>query len=630
MSVVTEITFTDSAPAGWVLVHIQGEERLSCLYTYRINFRAADLRDSASQLGKPLACRLKSGAETRYVHGVMDSITDLGEGMWQVELQPEFSATRLHTNMRVFQDMTVPDVVAKVLKEHGLAPAVSKLTADYPKQPFRMQYQESDFDFISRLLERAGIHYYFRHDEKQHQIVLVDHQNGYQPMETALVWQETWREPEANTLHLRAWSQKVTSGSLNAHARGWIDSAALPLTDPNGDIWKKRSEQESRLRQQHQEASRESFNVDVLAYWPTVGQRVSLSRHPRLSQDYCVTKLHFDASADPSVQNSPINLSLSPSKTLLRPEWKTPAPMIPGVMSAVIAGPSSEEVSTDQLGRVKVRFNWDEEQSGAASPSCWVRVAQGWAGSGFGTFHLPRSGTEVLISFIQGNPDAPVITGALYDDEHHWPVALPEKKLCSGIITRSSPDGDKTQGHRFIFDDKKESELIQLHSQKDLHLETKNDYFADIAHTAEITVAAGRRTTIKEGDDSLSLGKGNYKLAIKGDCSSEISGDHLVKSSGGASTLTAAKTCTIESSEKIVLKVGGSELTLAASGITLKAPAITVEGSGSVTVKGPKVDIQGSASVGIKGAKVDVAADAMANIKGSAMVVIDGGLIKIG
>jgi type VI secretion system secreted protein VgrG len=630
MSVVTEITFTDSAPAEWVLVHIQGEEHLSGLYAYHITFRAANLRDSASLLGKPLACRLKSGAESRYVHGVIDSITELGEGMWQALLQPELSTTRLHHNLCVFQDMTVPEVVAKILKQHGLAPAVSKLTADYAKQPFRMQYQESDFDFISRILERAGIHYYFRHDEKQHQMVLVDQQNGYQSMARALIWQETWREPEANTWHIRAQIQKVASGSVETHPRGWIDNAALPLSDPNGGIWKKRSEQESRLQQQLQGARRESLNVDVLAYWLAVGQQVSLSRHPVLSQDYCVTALHLDASADPSVKNPPINLALSPFKTLLRPEWKTPAPIIPGVMSAVIAGPSSEEVNTDELGRVKVRFNWDEEQSGAASPSCWVRVAQGWAGSGFGTFHLPRTGTEVLISFIQGNPDAPVITGALYDDEHAWPVALPEKKLCSGIITRSSPDGDTTQGHRLIFDDKKESELIQLHSQKDLRLETKNDYFADIAHAAEITIAAGRSTTIKEGDDLLSLGKGNYKLAVKGDCSSEISGDHLVKSSGGASTLTAAKTCTIESSEKIVLKVGSSELTLAASGITLKGPEITFEGSGSVTVKGPKVEIQGSASVGIKGAKVDVAADAMANIKGSAMVVIDGGLIKIG
>ena len=629
MSVITEITFTDTAPAGWELVHIQGEERLSCLYTYLITFRAADVSDLTGQLGKPLACRLKSGAETRYVHGVIDSISELSDGMWQVVLQPELSTTRLHTDLCVFQDMTVPDVVARVLKKHGLMTVVSKLTADYPKQPFRMQYQESDFDFISRILERAGIHYYFRHDAKQHQMVLVDNQNGYQPMKTPLVWQETWREPEANTLRLRAWNQKVTSGSLDVHPRGWIDSAALPLNDPNGDIWKKRSEQESRLRQQHQKACSESLDVDVLAYWPTVGQRVSMNRHPVLSQDYCVTELHLDASADPAVQNPPIRLALSPFKTLLRPEWKTPVPTIPGVMGAVIAGPSSEEVSTDELGRVRVRFNWDDEQSGSASPSCWVRVAQGWTGNGFGTFHLPRCGTEVLISFIQGNPDAPVIIGALYDDGHPWPVSLPEKKLCSGIMTRSSPNGDKTQGHRLIFDDKKESELIQLHSQKDLRLETKNDYFVDIAHAAEINVAAGRRTTIKEGDDSLLLEKGNYKLAIEGDYSSEISGDHRVKSRGGG-TLTAAKTCTIESSERIVLKVGSSELTLAASGITLKAPAIAFEGSGSVTVKGPKVEIQGSASVGVKGAKVDVIADALANIKGSAMVVIDGGLIKIG
>lgn len=633
MSVITHLTFTPAVPVSWELLHIKGVEALSSLFEYHLTFRAPEGERVAKHLGEGMGCQLVSGGKKRVIHGYVAELEQGEQGLWKATLLPQMALTRQRRNLRVFQNLSVTEVVCTILKEYGISPQMKSLVADYPPQPFWLQYQERDFDFISRLLERAGIHYCFSHQDKAHQLIFVDHAGGYPKASgNDLVWQETWRTPEANTLRdFTFYTQAAEQKIAKQKSSGWLENVSLPALAPNGEQWKQHSERSAAVRAESLQSAKTVLYADALACWMNAGELIKLTRHSELGNNYCVVALEMDIHNEGGGVNKPLRLKLQPGDTVLRPEWKTPLPLMPGVMSALVVGPDSEAVNTDKHGRVKIRFLWDEEQGNSDSTSCWVRVSQGWSGASFGTFCLPRIGSEVLVSFIQGNPNLPVITGSLFNEGQPWPVALPKEKLLSGIITRSAPDGDNSQGHRLVFDDRKDAEVVQIHSQKDLSLKTKDKYLADITGTADIAIGSGRTTQIKEGDDVLNLNKGNYRLTIKGDyvqetegdctqkikgaCLQETEGDWKVTVKGGKSAINATKSCTIESSEKIVLKVGGSELSISATGITLKAPTLKLEGS---------------ASVGIKGAKVDLAADAIANIKGNAMVVIDGGLIKIG
>lgn len=652
------------------LLHVQGHEGLSELFEYQLELAVPPTEKPLKALGNKLCCKITAGNDARLIHGHIVSIVQRDDNRWRLTVRPELAATCERRNLRVYQNLNVPDLVNLVLSDYGLSAKTNQLMTKYQEQSFWLQYQETDFQFISRLLERAGIHYFFRHEETAHTLVLVDHNGGYLSAPTELVWQEHWRETELNSLRGLEFHQSfLPADGPEESQTSWLDSAALPSLDPNGEQYKARAQSEKLTRAEERMSANEQLHANALALWPSIGQVVKLVRHPSLSGEYCVASLALDVRRH---GEAPISrLCLSPKRLILRPQWRTPLPRIPGVIAATVVGPASEPVNVDKHGRVKIRFHWDEVQQKSDSPSCWVRVAQGWSGGSYGSFFAPRVGTEVLVSFIQGNPNAPVVTGTLYNERDLWPVKLPAEKLCSGIVTRSEPNGTAEQGHRFIFDDKKGQERIDLHSEKDLCVKTKNDFVSDITHTANITIGAGRSTRIKEGDDKLSVDSGNHHLTVKGDFVSDITnaaklvigtgrntqikdgddsqsvdngnynltvkgnytqkleGNHSVTSKGSGH-LSTTSACTIESSEKIVLKVGASEISISASGITVKTPKLSMEGSASVSIKGAKVDVTADVAATLKGTKVDVVANAAATLKGTAMTIIDGALIKIG
>ncbi len=592
--ILTKLSFSSPAHARWEIHRVEGREALSSLFEYTMTIRAYPGEPVIDALGTLVSCRIASAGIDRFIHGYVSSVNQCEEHRWQLSVVPQLAVTRQRRNLRVFQNINVVDLVVSILAEYGLSAQTTHLIGEYPEQPFWLQYQETDFDFISRLLERAGIHYFFRHAPDAHHLVLIDLTGGCERAKgPTLIWQETWRDLELNSLRgvvASQWAPAPPEAVEPVH--GWIDSAALPVLDPNGEQWTRRADSEAKVRNE-EAASRGILHADAMAFWMSVGERVSLARNPAHDGEYCVVSMEmFIDNWSANIKAEPARLGLQAKSLKLRPHWKTPVPVIPGVMMATVVGPASEAVNVDEHGRIKVRFHWDEAQRQSDSASCWIRVAQGWAGPGFGAFCLPRVGTEVLVSFIQGNPNSPVVTGSLYNERDSWPVPLPAQKLSSGITTRSEPGGDTRHGHRLVFDDRKDAELIQLHSEKDLSLKTRHDLLAEFGNAAHITVGTGRSTQIKEGDDLLDLGQGSYRLTAKGDCTQEFDGQHRIKSRTAGSTISTAKACLIESNEKVVIKVGSSEISISPAGISLKAPQIT--------------------------------------LKGDALTVIDGGLIKIG
>lgn len=281
-------------------------------------------------------------------------------------------------------------------------------------------------------------------------------------------------------------------------------------------------------------------------------------------------------------------------------------PVIPGILIAKVIGPEAEEIHTDVHGRVKIQFPWEDAQTGEKS-SCWVRVSQYWSGLGVASQFIPRVGTEVFVSFIQGDPNHPVIIGCLYNGKNKPPFDLPENKNISGFVTKSIGSENKEAGHRFIFDDKKGNEHISITSQKDFLLIVKNDSIHEINNKHALKISKGRSTQIERGDDELEISKGNLNQTISGDVNIKITnGDYGLIVGGGAANIKSDKTLTIESIQSLIFKVGSNKIELSPSGITITGTLLKLEGKATTEVKGAMMTLQGSAITQVKGGIINI------------------------
>ncbi|QCP59329.1 type VI secretion system Vgr family protein [Pantoea sp. SO10] len=633
----------------WVLISLEGEEAISEPFCWHACFTTPAGIDPAAWLGKTIACRIGEDDTQRFVHGVLMHLEQQhdrdGKHYFRATIEPQLVRTRHCQNMRVFQRTNVPDLVQTLLKEHEITDVSLSLSDSYPEQEYFIQYRESDFDFIHRLLESAGISYFFVHQKDKHQLVLADHEKA-------------WPVSAVATLPFHP----VAGVQEHAGVSGWTvqQSVTTPVTSPlsnaaqwpiagfshldaNGEQEEARQQQLGQLHQQRSELNQKTFKGEMNAFWLAAGEHFDLSAHPTASARYGIQRINLSASSNlTSTSEFTCSVVCWPLSQRLRPAKVTSVPSITGMLTATVVGPDSEEVHTDEQGRIKIQFPWDEENGRDDSSSCWIRIAQPWAGSKYGAMFLPRIGSEVLVSFLQGHPDYPIVIGSVYSDLNPLPFALPDEKLHSGFVSRSSPKGEITEGHRIVFDDKKDAEKLIVSSQKDWHLKVLNDSETEIGNDLTLTVAANRRSEITKGNDLLTLKegnreelleKGNYRLSLSdGDYACNVkgnqtitvkAGDQKTTITGGGSQFKADKACVIESGESITFKVGSNEIALTSSGITLKVGGTEMSLTASeVNLKAATLALQAQAEVKVAGAKVDV--------KGNAMVTIDGGLVKIG
>jgi len=320
-------------------------------------------------------------------------------------------------------------------------------------------------------------------------------------------------------------------------------------------------------------------------------------------------------------------------------------PLIPGVHTAVVAGPSGKEIFTDKYGRIKIQFIWDTEKKG----SYWVRVSQFLAGKNFGFFSLPRVGEEVLVAFEEGDPCRPVVVGSLYNGEQLTPYKLPDEALFSGLKSKSSPNGGTDDFNELRFEDNKGKELVFIQANKDMKTLIKNNNTIEITKDCSTTVSEGNtlleikkgyRQSKIYGDDKLSISDGGLSINIeKGKRETTIKGnDTLTLQSGNLEINVESGTCATNSPKSIALTVGSSSLKIESSSIilTVGSTSIKLESSG-ITLTSPKVSIQGTSQVSIQGAMVTISGDTQAeikaaqvNISGSAMCQVKGAITMVG
>jgi type VI secretion system secreted protein VgrG len=420
------------------------------------------------------------------------------------------------SDCRVFQDESVPDIVKKVFADHGVANFEFKLFRTYHPLTYCVQYRESDFNFVARLLEHEGIYWYFQHTDKAHKLVLVDSQSAHDAAKgyESVRYTEDPANAPPDKEYISNWtfSGAVKTGKSvltsydferpstslvveNVHQRKY-ELSDYERFDFQGDyIQKADGSQYAENRMEEVQARFHQAQGSSNALGLAVGCNLKLTDHPREDQnsEYLVTGLTVQAhvgvfESGASGGGFHCDIAAIPSAQQFRPPRRTPKPFVQGPQTAVVVGPSGEEIFTDKYGRVKVHFHWDRKGPKNDKSSCWVRVSSPWAGKNFGMVQIPRIGQEVVVDFLEGDPDQPLITGRVYNAEQMPPWDLPANATQSGVLTRSSKGGAYANANAIRFEDKKGSEQLWLHAEKNQDIEVENDETHWVGHDRTKTV----------------------------------------------------------------------------------------------------------------------------------------------
>ncbi|ANI82676.1 type VI secretion system Vgr family protein [Kosakonia oryzae] len=687
-----------------LLVSLRGQESLSSPYQYELRsltkLKEADL---ARWHGEAVSCRIGDGSQSlpqRHLHGVVTRIRYAQRTGDEVEciftLEPTLSLLHMGRMMRIWQNTSVPDLVSTLLKSYGINDVEVQLHGTYPKREYCVQYRESALRFIQRILQEEGIYYFFRHSAAGHTLVLADHPASHTPIGgEKLAWHHQGEIITGGTID--SWEASVALLPASVAIQGFN----MPQTAAIDDLKSARSadksissvtftditpqgERELITRQAQtvmaaKEANIRHFAATANAHWLSCGEIFTLSGHPSGDKAYNIQRLDLEAvnNFDDNSSACFCQLQAVANDQPWVPAANHPLPEIPGVLTATVVGPASEEIHADEYGRIKIHFPWDKENPNDDTCSCWVQVVQPWSGANFGAQFLPRVGCEVLVSFVQGHPDFPVVIGTVHNGQNKPPFALPAGKNESGFVSRSTPKGSVDEGHRLSFNDKKGEELLTIIAQKDLALTVKNDATSTIAANRSTELTKGNDLLVlKEGDMSVTLEKGNWQQRVTGNASAEVKdGDYTLSVTGNATTevkdgeyklsvagntttevkdgeykLSVAGNTTTEVKDgNYKLSVAGNNTTELKSGnymlsvsggsggiktdkaltfestqgIELKVGSnkISLSPSG-ITINGTLLTLEAKATAELKGA--------MATVSGSGMTQVSGGIINIG
>jgi type VI secretion system secreted protein VgrG len=487
---------------------------------------------------------------------------DTGLSTYVVRVVPELWLLGQRHDCRIFQHQSVPEIVREVLSAWKIHPTLELHAAAYPKHEYRVQYAESDLAFVSRLLEEAGITYRFEGHGKESELVLSDAPHRREPRAGGPIPFHDQPSPEARhpfvtrvtaareirpgafairdfDFRRRTDYELVGKGKPAAGVEGKLEQyhyrpGAFVIEKAGHDAHADEKEGAA-LASRSLEAERAArhrvgFHTNLIDLAP--GTIFSMSGHPRARlgphQRLLCTELslHGTQGAELTVSGKAV-----PADEPYRPPQTTPRPTLSGVQSALVVGPEGEEIHTDGFGRVRVQFHWDRHGKLDDHSSCWIRVSQGWAGSGFGMMVIPRVGQEVTVGFFEGDPDQPIVIGRVHNSKNPVPYALPEHKTRSAWRSRSTPGGDDAGYNEILFEDRAGAELFSIHAERDLHKLVKATESERTG--ADRTVAVGRnRSTTVGGVDSTLVGT-RHAVTVNG-TSIELTDRRIVCTTGEA------------------------------------------------------------------------------------------------
>ena len=617
-----------------------GEEALGQLFHFHLEL-VAEVRDLdlSGLVGKPCLLRIKGLGGERIVNGIARRLARLREGAavtyYGVDIVPRHWLLTRRFKARIFQehnceDMSVPGIIRKVLADAGLADDTFRfaLEQNYSPRDFVVQYRESDMDFISRLAEEEGIYFFFEHTAEGHKMVFGDSRVAHAELPSGAEW--VYRDPaalvEEKEFVSRALDQQeiqigaVCLEDFNFETPGMelrstvkadrftdLEYSDYPGRYPDRDAGGRYAQ----VRLEEFQAARRVVEMQTTVRGMLPGYLFKLTEHPSdvLNTEYLVVSVRHHATQAQSAAAENLGqqpaqhetaLRCIPSGVPYRPPRLTRRPVVRGSQTALVVGPSGEEIYTDDegYGRVKVQFHWDREGTYDENSSCWVRVSQGLAGGNYGMMHLPRVGQEVIVDFLEGDPDRPIITGRVYNGDNKPPWALPENKTQSGIRTRSSKEGEGFNELRF--EDKKDEERVFLHAQKDMDVRVLNDQkelvgndrheiiqrdtLAKIERDEHRTIGQDQNVKV-ERHRSATIGQeekiaaGSYSLKTDGDMSLVAGAKFSLEA--GASIGIKGQQLVIDAPMGISLKVGGNFIDINPGGVFIKGSMVMINSGGS-------------------------------------------------
>ncbi len=657
MSRLLEIN-TPLGDGNVLLRHMTGHEELGRLSEYHLSLVAKRGDVKASHLlGKniTIGIELPGGNELRYLNGYITQFADAGHTtesffqeagkgkayLYEATLQTSLWFLTRSANCRMFQDQTVPEIIEEVLSAYPFAHFdKGKLLATYPKWEYCCQYRETDFNFISRLMEQEGIYYYFEHENGKHTLILCDapSAHGSQDKYEDIPFSEGGDTTKSDSEHISDW-----------HITHQIQPGRYALNDfnftkPKVDLGVQAAKKEShdlnnfeyfdypgeyedpgdgkhyvnvRLEELHSQYEVISAGGSVRGIEP--GYTFSLTDHPRdaMNREYLIIGANYSITnngmgAGGGEADFHCSFQAISSKTQFRPQRNTPKPIVQGPQTALVVGPSGEEIHTDEHGRVKVQFHWDRYNQGDDKSSCWMRVSHPWAGKEWGMVTIPRVGHEVVVSFLEGDPDWPLITGSVYNADTKPPYELPANKTQSGIKSRTYKGGN-ANFNEFRFEDKKGDEHIFMHAEKNQELRTKHDRVEWIGNESHLIVKKDCLEKMEsdhhfdlKGDDNAEIG-GTVSLKIGQDWLGKIGNKYAVDA-GSEIHLKAGMNAILEAGSDVAISGGANVVTKAGSDITLKGGSnVVIEAGSTLTLKvGGNFVVIDASGVSIKGTMVNI------------------------
>lgn len=555
-----------------LIEQLQGVEGMSRPFDFHVELLAEAGKDidPSSLLGTKATIAIATlTEEPRYINGLIAAFEqtsgDSEFDNYEAHIVPSMWQATLSTNCRTFQDLQPIDIIKAVLDPYKLSMR-DETSGSFPTLDYCTQYNESDFAFVSRIAERYGIYYWFEHSDGDHTLVFGSTTSGYDsdPTEVNYAPHETEAESWYHALvtDIRATATMVTGkhstrdydlsgraamdvdaqSSAQTAGQNTFEAFAYPSAGSAhvkvlGSLSKLADKSKAAdVLKAARDASDVGFNTFVGAItardcYP--GGMFTLKKHPRedWNRDYLVTELVHHAMQTPdfrSGDNVPnaysARFAAIESSRLFRPLARTPRPIIPGPQSALVVTPSGEDMYVDKLGRVCVQFFWDREREKDKLDNTWVRVAQPWAGNGWGTFFWPRKNDEVLVQFLNGDPDAPIVIGSVYNGVNVPKHELPAESTKTGILTRSVKGGTASTANEFFFEDKSGSELVYLHAEKDMSNTVENNNVRSVGASESISVGASRTVTVANVQNTHI--KKNHFLTVDADSNYKIGGNH--------------------------------------------------------------------------------------------------------
>ncbi len=679
-----------------LLKSFSGSEGISTLFGYRLEMIAENKTKVPfdAVLGQTLTIHMQLPDESSETHlnglcvRFAQAERDSTFTVYEAEIVPDVWKLTRKAQSRIFQRLTVPEILKKVFTGFTVD---WQLTAKYEPRDYCVQYRETDFNFGTRLMEEEGIYFFFEHSDGSHKMIASDNalEHPTLPGENRIVYEEieggtrddnriwAWKkEQEMRPGKVLLWDHCFELPHKHLEAEATILSSvpvgkethklkvtgvdALEVYDFPGEYAQRfdginsgGGEQPAELQKIFRDNQRtvelrmdeETTPAILIGAKSNVkhlvaGYKFTLQRHFNGDGDYVVTSVSHAASfgADYRSGKDPLlsyenAFTCIPSALPYRPRRTTPKPVVQGSQTAVVVGPSGEEIFTDKYGRVKVQFHWDREGKNDDSSSCWIRVGTSWAGRNWGAIRIPRIGHEVIVDFLEGDPDQPIVVGSVYNADMMPPWDLPGNKTRSGVKSRSSKGGGPPNFNEIMFEDKKGGELLKIHAERNQSISVEADEthtvgndrsksisrdettsigrnrMETVAENETITVGLNRAITIGANETrtigiaevvsigaafDLTIGAGQ-SVTVGANSTTNVGGNASTQVSGSAA-ITAGKSLNLTATDAIQLQTGDASISMKKDGtIIIKGKDITIQGSGKINVKASKdVTVKGS------------------------------------